>query len=109
MSDSSNTTSYLLEKEALGIGQAYNSSVSSIQLDQPDGIFETNEHDQVNKEPCTDNIIIVCCCGEKSSMTNSSSDINMGGDALTNDYNAIQTMLSAISLNYIDNSTNNNN
>ena len=81
----------------------------SIQLVQSDGIFETNEHDQVNKEPCTDNIIIVCCCGEKSSMTNSSSDINMGGDTLTNDYNAIQTMLSAISLNYIDNSTNNNN
>ena len=68
MSDSSNTPSCLLEKEALDINQAYNSSVSSIQVVQSDGIFQTNEHDQVNKEPCTDNIIITCRRGEKTSV-----------------------------------------
>ena len=108
MSDSSNTTSCLLEKEALGIGQAYNSSVSSIQLVQSDGICETIEYDQVNKEPRADNIIIACCHGEKSCVTNSSSDINMGEDTIENDYNDMQTMLPTISLTYSDNNTNNN-
>ena len=54
----------------------------SIYFVQSNESLEINECDQLNKEPCADNIIIVCCHGEESCLTNLLGDINIGENTI---------------------------
>ena len=88
--------------------QADDPSVTSIYLVQSDESFATNEHDQINKEPCTDNIIIACCHGEKGCVNDSLSNIFMGGNRTKHHYDDKQTKLPTVSLNFNYDGTSNN-
>ena len=70
MSNSSNTSSCLLEKESVDNECTNKSSVTSIHLVQFDESFKTNEDDQLKKEKYTDKIITPCCYGEENGVTN---------------------------------------
>ena len=98
----------MLKKWSLNDNHADNSFVPSIHSVQSNKYFGSNDHDQLNKEPYTDNITLSYCSGEESCVTNSLSNISTGGNIFENDYNDKETMSQTISINCNDDNTSNN-